>query len=133
VVLVLLPLVLLWAPVSDALFEVGEARPARAGKTEAALVRAIKAGQDDGTIRDVDEALAESALVLARALDTADRVGGLKGGYLAAQAQPPLQKALHALRLPAELTAVPPPLPAPDGQQELPNFLRDLGDALGPA
>lgn len=98
-----------------------------AGRVEAALRRALEAGTAAGTIVDVDEALAESALVLARTLDTADRVGGLKGGYLAAQAQPPFQKACHALRLPAELTAVapPPPQAAPDGQTGVPDWLRD--------
>lgn len=116
-----------------ALFGLDEARTGRMGRVEAALRRSLSAGLEDGTIRDVDAALAQSALVLARALDAADAVGGLKGGYLAAQTQPPLQKALHALRLPAELVAVAAPLPAPDSQQDLTNFLNDLGDALGPA
>lgn len=110
-----------------------EAGPRHPGRVEAALRRALEAGARDGTIRDVDEALAESALVLARTLDTADRVGGLKGGYLSAQAQPPLQKALHALRLPVELTAATPPAPAAaDDGAGLPDWFRDLGTALGP-
>jgi hypothetical protein len=44
--------------------------------------------------------------VLAETLDTARRIGGMKGGYLAVQALPPYQRGLHALRLPVELTAV---------------------------
>jgi hypothetical protein len=108
-----------------ALFEVAVAATARrAGRAEAALRRALSAGLADGTIRDVDEALGESALILARALDAADAIGGLKGGYLAAQTQPALQKALHALRLPAELTPVPAPPPA-DSQTDTPEWLRD--------
>lgn len=112
----------------DALFAV-ESAQRRAGRAEQALRRALQAGCDDGTIRDVDEALGESALILARALDAADAIGGLKGGYLAAQAQPAFQKALHALRLPAELTpvAAPPPSNGPTDLSEL------LGDSFGRA
>jgi hypothetical protein len=99
------------------------------GRAESALHRALQAGLADGTIRDVDEALGESALILARALDAADRIGGLKGGYLAAQAQPAFQKALHALRLPAELTPVPAPPPS-NGPTDLSEL---LGDSFGRA
>jgi hypothetical protein len=81
---------------------------------------------------DEDAALVAGVAVLAEALDTAHRVGGMKGGYLAAQAFPPYQRGLHALRLPVELTAATPPAPAAsggNGQDELTEFLRDLGTA----
>jgi hypothetical protein len=110
-----------------ALFDVGTAAAAtRPGLAEASLRRSLAVGFEEGRlVHDVDQPLAESALILARALDTADRIGGLKGGYLAAQAQPALQKALHALRLPTELTAATPPAPAPDSQTTAPEWLRD--------
>lgn len=114
------------------LFDVGEAvRAGKPGRVEAALRRSLERGVADGTVTELDEALGEAALVQARALDTADLVGGLKGGYLAAQAGPVLQRMLHALRLPAELTAVAPPLPTGEtGAME--DWWRDVGDALGP-
>jgi hypothetical protein len=95
------------------------------GAAEAALRAQLTAGFEEGRLADVDRPLAESALILARALDSADRIGGVKGGYLAAAAQPPFQKACHALRLPAELT--PTPVPSGGGVD-----LRSLlGDAFG--
>jgi hypothetical protein len=113
--------------VSDALFDLpaAPAAPHEPGPTEVALRAQLDVGFDEGRLTDVDRPLAESALVLARVVDTADRIGGLKGGYLAAQAQPALQKALHALRLPAELTAAPVPS---GGGSDLRSF---LGDAFG--
>jgi hypothetical protein len=117
-----------------ALFSIDPAAGVRRGppgRQEAALRRALEKGFTDGRlIADVDEPLAESAMILARVLDTADRIGDLKGGYLAAQAQPALQKALHALRMPAEITPTGVPLPAGEGSghTDLSGF---LGDAFG--
>jgi hypothetical protein len=111
--------------------EPAQAGPRQPGRAEASLRRALRAGVTDGTLRDVDEALGEAALIAARALDTADRIGGLKGGYLAAQSLPGYQKVLHALRLPAELAPVGPPPPAAgDGTA---SWLDDLRDSFGTA
>lgn len=115
-----------------ALFGVDEARPTRPGAVASTFRRLIAAARDEGKLVPEDDALIEGVAVLAEALDTAHRVGGMKGGYLAAQAFPPYQRGLHALRLPVELTAATPPAPAPgqaDGQTELAQFLRDLGTA----
>jgi hypothetical protein len=119
--------------VTDALFDLeGPAGPGpgQPGRAEASLRRTLQAGVRDGTICDIDEALGEAALIGARALDVADRIGGLKGGYLAAQALPAYQKALHALRLPAEVTAAEQPRPPASGQTEPPSW---LSDAFGTA
>lgn len=93
------------------------------GRVEASLRKLLAAARVDGRVGEEDEPLAESAMVLARVLDTADRVGDLKGGYLAAQAQPPLQKALHALGLPVEI--------APQGAALPGNGPTDLSQLLG--
>jgi hypothetical protein len=107
--------------------EVRPRRPATVGPVERELHRSLALAVEEGRLtREVDGALAESAMVLARTLDTADAIGGLKGGYLAAQAQPALQKALHALRLPTEVAASAVPLPvAQDGQGSAPDWIRD--------
>lgn len=113
---------------TDALFDVPTPPSWPAGECEKALRAQLDDAFAAGRLIDLDRPLAQSALVLARTLDTADRVGGLKGGYLAAQAQPPFQKACHALRLPAELgppVAVPPAGNSQGGLREL------LGDAFG--
>jgi hypothetical protein len=108
-----------------ALFDVAAARPARPGQVVATFRRLIAAGLEAGTIVPEDEALIEGVAVLAEALDTAHRIGGMKGGYLAAQTLPPYQRGLHALRLPIELTAVSPPSATPEGQSDRPHWLRD--------
>jgi hypothetical protein len=87
--------------------------------------RLVAAARAAGTLVDEDEALIEGVAVLAEALDTARAVGGMKGGYLAAQTFPPYQRGLHALRLPVELTAVSQGAPAGDGQTDTPSWLRD--------
>jgi hypothetical protein len=111
-----------------ALFGVAEVRAAGgAGPTETALRRQLAEAFDTGRLTPaLDGALAESAIILAAAVDTAHVVGGLKGGYLAAQAQPAFQKALHALRMPTEVTPAPvaPPVPT-EGQTSTPDWVRD--------
>jgi hypothetical protein len=109
--------------------EVRRAQPSTVGTVERSLHAALgKALEEGRLLSDVDGPLAESAMVLARTLDTADAIGGIKGGYLASQAQPALQKALHALRLPVEVTAaagVPLPGNSPTGAPDW------VGDAFG--
>lgn len=109
-----------------ALFEVGEARPTRPGEVAAEFGRLVTAARQAGTLVDEDAALIAGVRVLAEALDTAHRVGGLKGGYLAAQAFPPYQRGLHALRLPVELTAVAQPGSGPAGAADTADSFRDL-------
>jgi hypothetical protein len=70
-------------------------------------------------------ALIEGVRVLAEALDTARRIGGMKGGYLAVQALPPYQRGLHALRLPVELTAVSQGVPTGESHTDTPQWIRD--------
>jgi hypothetical protein len=108
----------------EALFAVEQAAPARPGNVLASFRKAVAAGRAAGTIVAEDEALIAGTEVMCRALDAADRTGGLKGGYLAAQAFPPYQRALHALRLPAELTAAPAPPPA-QSQTGTPDWLSE--------
>lgn len=106
-----------------ALFGPPPAGPRKPGPVEAALRAGLAAGFESGKLMDEDRTLAESALVLAATVDTAHRIGDLKGGYLAAQAQPALQKALHALRMPAELT--PAAVLPSDSRTDLSGLLRD--------
>ena len=119
---------------TDALFDLtpAEAGPRAPGPTEKALTLQLDLGRAAGRIVGEDEPLAASALVLARVLDTADRIGGLKSGYLAAQAQPPFQKACHALRLPVELAASA-PAPVGNGQPGGASLSDELKSAFGTA
>lgn len=110
---------------TEALFDVGEARPSRPGAVAQTFEKIVAAGRDAGTLVAEDDALIEGARVLAETLDTARRIGGMKGGYLAVQALPPFQRALHALRLPVELTAVPQGTPTGEGHTEAPGWVRD--------
>lgn len=118
-----------WAVLSvtadEGLFDVAEARPSRPGQVAATFDRLVAAGRAAGTLVDVDDALVEGVRVLAETLDTARRLGGMKGGYLAVQALPPFQRGLHALRLPVELTAVSQPAAGPDSHTDTPEWLRD--------
>ena len=110
----------------EALFPTEAVRPSAPGRVLAEFRRLVAAGRQEGTLADVDGALIEAAEVLAEALDTARRIGGMKGGYLAVQALPPFQKALHALRLPVELTAAAtPPSQGPVKGSDTPDWLRD--------
>jgi hypothetical protein len=111
--------------VTDALFDAADARPARPGEVAASFDALVRAGRDAGTLVDEDRALIEGVRVLAETLDTARRIGGMKGGYLAVQALPPFQRGLHALRLPVELTAVSPPSVTPEGHTGAPSWVRD--------
>lgn len=113
------------APALFGVEEVRPARPATVGVVERALQQQLETAYAAKLlIRDDVAALAESAMVLARTMDTADAIGGMKGGYLAAQTQPALQKALHALRLPTEVA--PPAVPRPgDGQPDTPSWVSD--------
>jgi hypothetical protein len=109
----------------EGLFAVEAARPARPGAVAAAFDALARAGLAAGTLVEEDTALIEGVRVLAEALDTARRIGGMKGGYLAVQALPPFQRGLHALRLPVELTAVSQPSATPERQDDTPNWVRD--------
>lgn len=104
-----------------------------AGRAEAGLVRALREAADAAIIGPADAALAAGALVMARALDRAEAMPDKSAVYALAQAFPPYQKALHGLRLPAELApaAVPPtgPDPTPSGLG-VPDW---LSDELGPS
>lgn len=66
------------------------------GRAELGLEAAITAASHLGAR---DSALVGGARVAARALDNAERIGGLKGGYLVAQLLRPYQDALEALAL----------------------------------
>lgn len=108
-----------------ALFGVAELRlELRAGRAEKALHAAAAAGESDGTLLATDAALLAAALIAARALDEADRVGGIKGGYLIAQSLTGYRETLHALRLPTAIVPGGVPLPSPD-QGQAPEWLRD--------
>jgi hypothetical protein len=109
-----------------ALFGADEARPTKPGEVLATFRKTVAQAREDGKLVGEDDALIAGVQVLAEALDTAHRVGGLKGGYLAAQALPAFQKALHALRLPVELSAATPPAPSTaDSHTGAPDWLRD--------
>lgn len=110
------------------LFDVDElvALP-NAGRTEAGLVAALKAAADAHIVGPADAALAAAALVAARALDRAEALPDKTAVYAVAQLLPPLQRALHGLRLPAEVTPVqegPAELPTPTGAGA-PSWLSD--------
>jgi hypothetical protein len=112
--------------VTDSLFpELSEPRPTRPGPVLTTFRRLVAQAQEVGKLVDEDAALVRGVEVMAQALDTAAAIGGLKGGYLAAQAFPPYQRGLHALRLPVELTAATPPAPAADGQTDPAQWFRD--------
>lgn len=111
---------------SEPLFDVAPIRRAMGkGPAEAALAGQVKTAREEGRLADVDAPLIEAALIAARALDTADRIGGLKGGYLTAQSLPGYQKVLHALRLPTEVGPPTASAPPPDSQTSTPDWLRD--------
>jgi hypothetical protein len=113
----------------------------KTGRAEAALYRSLQAGAADGTLHEVDAALAAAALVAARGLDAAERgsqtvtkAGQVRNTgpqpYAIAALLTPYRDALHALRLP---TAIVPadsvPLPG-NGQTDLSQL---LGEHFGTA
>lgn len=110
---------------SGTLFGDDEVRPARPGVVASTFDKLVRAARDAGKLVDEDDALVEGVRVLAEALDTARRIGGMKGGYLAVQALPPYQRGLHALRLPVELTAVSQGVPGGEAGTDAPDWLRD--------
>lgn len=110
---------------SEPLFDIGEVRPTAPGTVVSVFRRLVTAARAEGKLVPEDDALIAGVEVLAQALDTADRVGGMKGGYLVAQAFPPYQRGLHALRLPVELTAATPPAAGAGSQPTVPEWLND--------
>jgi hypothetical protein len=113
-----------------ALFPVEAVPRGGPGPAEAALRVAVTAATEAGRLDpEVDGPLAAAALVAARALDNADRVGGLKGGYLVAQSLTGYRECLHALRLPTAIAPGGVPLPKPqNGHTDLSEL---LGDSFG--
>jgi hypothetical protein len=111
---------------ADSLFpELTEPRPTRPGVVLTTFRQLVDRARAAGTLLDEDAALVRGVEVMAQALDTAQAIGGIKGGYLAAQAFPPYQRGLHALRLPVELTAVSQGAATPDSQTGTPDWFRD--------
>lgn len=115
------------------LFDVAELAPLRnAGRAEAGVMAALRAAEAAELIQDVDGGLVAGVLIAARALDRAEALPDKSAVYAIAQLIPPFQKALHGLRLPAEVAAVggpPSPVPAPEASGA-PDW---LGDVLGPS
>lgn len=102
-----------------------------ARRAEAGLHAALVKAQEDGVVVQLDAGMVAGALVCARALDRAEALPDKTAVYAVAQVFPQFQRALHALRLPAEY--------APGGEPRLPDPAPDagsapswLGDALGP-
>jgi len=103
--------------------ELLESKPEHMGQAEAGLWRAIRAGNEAGTLLPEDAGMIGAALVSARALDHADRYPNSKTGYLIAALTSPHREVLQALRLPAALT---PSDPRPAGKSQT-----DLSEVLG--
>src|SRR5205085_2749628 len=97
------------------LFDVPELKALpNARRAEAGLMKALQAAAADGSILELDAGLVSAALVAARALDRAEALADKSAVYAVAQLLPPYQKALHGLRLPAEVAPVGAPrLPEP--------------------
>lgn len=115
------------------LFDVPElAALPNAGRAEAGVSKALEAAASAAIIGPTDAGLVAAALVAARALDEAETIRGAKDrAYAVTALLPPLQRALHGLRIPAEVTpADVPPDPAPTGSGAgAPDW---LSDELGP-
>jgi hypothetical protein len=116
----------------DALFGIDHLTPdPKAGRVEKALLAAVAAARESGTLIEQDAGLVAGAMVAARALDFAEQLmripaAGTKGGYLVAQLLTPYRESLHALRLPAELTPATPPAPEPaKSHSDVPDWLSD--------
>lgn len=116
-----------------ALFGVDELHvdASKAGRVEAGCLHALRKGETQGVVIDLDAGLAAAALATARRLDEADRIGArygdLKAGYLYAQLIGPYRELMQALRLPAEVQpAEEPRTPQPSAGGDVPAWLRDL-------
>lgn len=109
----------------EALFPAEDARPSRPGLVLQTFLETVRQARLEGRLSDPDDALVEGTAVMAETLDTARRVGGMKGGYLATQAFPAYLKGLHALRLPVELSAVAQGTPEPDSRTSTEDWFRD--------
>lgn len=116
-----------------ALFGVQELRPeaGKGGRVEAGTLAALRKGETDGVVIDLDAGLAAAALATARRLDEADRIGStygdLKAGYLFAQLVGPFRELMQALRLPAEVQPAEEPRgPQPGAGGTAPAWLDDL-------
>lgn len=110
------------------LFEVRELKPLpNARRAEAGLMAALEAAAADGVAVQLDAGLIGAALIAARALDRAEALPDKTAVYAVAQLLPPYQRALHGLRLPAEVAPVGTPrLPEPAGEDSgPPSWLRD--------
>jgi hypothetical protein len=115
------------------LFDVPElAADPVAGRAEAGLQAALAKAAAQGVVIDLDAGLVAGALICARALDRAEGIPNPKDrAYAVTALMPPFQKALHGLRLPAEVGPLTdPPAPSPAGGGDgTPSWLRDLGTA----
>ena len=100
--------------------------PHKMGRVEAGTLRAITAGLEQAIIGDTDAGMAEAALLAARTLDRCETLPDKTAVYAIAQNLRPFQDAMHALRLPAELSpAAVPSQPAENSQAGTPDWLRD--------
>lgn len=115
------------------LFDVPELAPLpNARRAEAGLTKALAEAAAAHIIGPTDAGLVAAALVAARALDGAEAIRDPKDrAYAVTALMPPLQRALHGLRIPSEVTpADVPPDPAPTGGGlGAPDW---LSDELGP-
>jgi hypothetical protein len=116
------------------LFDVAELAPLpNARRAEAGLMAALRAAETAHSIGPMDGGLVAAALIAARALDGAEAIASPKDrAYAVTALLPPLQKALHGLRLPAEVT------PVQEGPVEVPTggaaqTSSWLGEHLGPS
>lgn len=112
------------------LFDVRELKPLpNARRVEAGLARALEEAAGSAVIGPVDAGLAAAAMVAARALDRAEAMPDKSAVYAVAQLLPPFQRALHGLRLPAEVTPVQerPAEPGASSDAGAPSWLGDLG------
>lgn len=116
-----------------ALFGVAElAALPNAGRAEAGLAKALEDAHSARIIGPTDAGLVAAALIAARALDHAETIASAKDrAYAVTALLPPFQKALHGLRMPAEVTPANVPAdPNPAGAAATSGDW--LGDALGP-
>lgn len=108
-----------------------------AGRAEAGLMLALTAGRDARIIGPTDGGLVAAALIAARALDSAEAIRDPKDrAYAVTALMPPFQRALHGLRLPAEVSAADIPPDPPGGGDPAGGGAAGadwLSDQLGPS